>query len=347
MQKEITFGNRRLPITKLAPMCKQISFMLSAGIPIKSAIDVLAKTDKNLQHVLEGIMRGESFSQSLKYTGRFPVFMCNMCKIGEASDNLPKVMILLANYYEETLKNREEIKSALMYPAIVAIMMIAVVMAAILYILPSYALMFEASDVPLPTLTQSLLTVSHVLAARWFLLFLGIIAIIATTIALAHTAQGKSCYQFALLHIPPFSIVYRQSINLHIIQLLSILLQSGQPLGDAVLAVSEAIPNKQVAYDLQQIAAKLQEGNAFWGLLDTVSYIDKQTVSMAQVGEETGDMATIFEHASKYSQYQFAQMSQRLNKLVEPIVTLILGLLVGLIMLSILLPTFAMTEVIG
>jgi len=125
------------------------------------------------------------------------------------------------------------------------------------------------------------------------------------------------------------------------------MLESGQPLSEAVLAVSSIIPNKQVAQDLQQVAAGLQEGASFWMLLGEVAYMDPNLINMARIGEETGNMPQVFTHASEYSRYQFKQMSLRLNKLVEPAVTLVLGLVLGLVMLSIILPTFAMTELVG
>jgi type IV pilus assembly protein PilC len=136
-------------------------------------------------------------------------------------------------------------------------------------------------------------------------------------------------------------------INLHIVQAMYLLLQSGQPLPDAVLAVSNITANKRIARDLQRLAAGLQEGEAFWRLLEAIPYIDPMVSSMARVGEETGNMPEVFEHAVDYSRHKVRQMSGRLNKLVEPAITLVLGLVLGLVMLSIILPAFAMTELVG
>jgi len=338
----------------LAELCKQMSFMLGAGVTIKSVVMVLAGSQSknrymqsSFSRVLEGIMEGESLSGALEDSGYFPEFMCSMCRIGEMSDNLPGVMAALADYYQEMARSRDEIKSALLYPFVVAVLMLAMILIAVLYVLPHYALMFAMSDVPLPVLTQALLNISAVLMNQWWLVLPVVLSVIITVTVFVRSTIGRSLIEYTLLYLPPISKVYRNMVSFHIVQAMSLLLQSGQSLLDAVLAVSSIVPNKRVARDLQQVAAGLQEGTDFWQLLDAVPYIDPAVSSMARVGEETGNMAEVFEHASEYSRHKSRQISRRLNKLVEPSVTLVLGLLLGLVMLSIILPTFAMTELVS
>ena len=339
----------------LAELCRQMSFMLEAGVDLKEALRVLASASSknkasktkvatyNLQLVLDKIMDGKSLSLALEETGYFPVFMYNMCKVGEISNNLPKVMTLLADYYGETARNREELKSALLYPAIVAVMMFAMIVMAVLFILPNYALMFEVSDVPLPVLTQVLLGISDLLITRWYAVLpvAGLVIIMPT--ALIRTKTGRDWYEFLLLHTP----VYKRAINLHIAQAMELMLHSGQPLTDAVLVVSSIIPNNRVQQDLRKAAAGLQEGAVFWMLIDNISYIDPIAVSMSRVGDEVGNMELVFSYICDYNRHRFKQMMGRLNKLAEPVITLVLGIVLALVMLSIIMPTFAMMEFVG
>jgi len=334
------FEDRQLSGVALAEMCRQMSFMLGAGITIRSVINVLAESSVklrgSLRSVMEGILRGESLSRALENTEVFPPFMCNMCRIGEMSDNLPRVMALLADYYEESARNRDEIIAALMYPAVVSVMMLGMILAAVLFVLPNYALVFAASDVPLPVLTRALLAFSDLLITRWWLVLPMAALLIAAFVYFLKTRT----FELLMLKIS----IYRQMVSLHIVQAMALMLQSGQPLPDAVLAVSGIVSNRQISQDLQRLAMGLHEGSAFWMLLTRLPYIDPIVVSMARVGEETGDMAQAFEHAGEFCRHRFTQMSRRLNKLVEPLVTLILGFVLGLVMLSIILPTFAMTD---
>ena len=352
-ERELFRKKKQANTATLAELCRQISFMLGAGVGLRAVMTVMAegaggKKNPYLQHALrkalDGIVMGESLSDAFESTGFFPSFMCNMCRIGEMSNDLPRVMALLADYYEESSRNRDEIRAALMYPAIVSLMMLAMILVAVLFVLPHYALVFAVSGVPLPLLTRVLLGISDVIMNQWWLVLPAVLLIMLVPAAFLRTNSGRSCYEFCLLNLPPVSAVYRQMVSLHIVQAMAMLLQSGQPLADAVLAASGIIPNKRVALDLQQVAAGLQGGAAFWMLLGNIPYIDPAVISLTRVGDETGNMAQIFNHALEYCRYKFQRMSKQLNKLVEPVITLVLGLVLGLVMLSIILPTFAMTD---
>ncbi|MCL2399116.1 MAG: type II secretion system F family protein [Defluviitaleaceae bacterium] len=353
-ERDLFGKDRQATPVMLSELCQQIAYMMDAGVSIKDALIVLTDNPTknrsmqiNLQAALDGILGGNSLSRSLEETKYFPEFMCNMCRMGELSNDLTNVMFLLADYYGETARNREEIKSVMLYPAIVTVMMLAMILVSVLYVLPHYALMFEVSDVPLPVLTQVLLGISDLLITQWWLVLSITILVIMLPPIFLRTSTGRSWSEYVMLYIPPFSVVYRQMINLHIVQSMSLLLQSNRPLAEAVLAVSSIIQNKKVKYDLQKIVAGLQEGNDFWILISKVDYIDPIVISMARVGAETGNMAQVFNYACTYSRYRFQQMTRRLNKLVEPTITLVLGLILGMVMLSIILPTFAMTELVG
>lgn len=342
--------------TELAPLCRQISFMLNAGVSLKAIMTVLTESPgtsrsrrKNrilktsLRSALESIMSGESLALALERPGYFPVFMCRMCRIGELSGNLPKVMELLSDYYEERSRNRDEIMSALLYPAVVSAMMFAMILVAVFYVLPNHALLFDISDEPLPAITQGLLSFSAFIINSWFLIVPFLILSIAAPMVFVRTEWGRFLFESALLRIP----LYRQMVNLHIIQALALLLKSGQPLSDSTLAASGIMTNKIVAGNLQQVSVGLQQGAAFWILLGDFFYMDPAAVSMAKVGEETGNMSLAFEYASEYSRHRFRQMSRQFNKMVEPAITLVMGLLLAIVMLAIILPAFAMTDLAG
>ncbi|MCL1997375.1 MAG: type II secretion system F family protein [Turicibacter sp.] len=353
-EREISLrrGSAKANQKYLGTLCRQMAFMLGAGISIKQIILILSEGKGNplksaLVRVHENIINGESLSSALEMTGVFPKFMCKMCRVGEKSDDLPKIMNLLANYYEDMSNNMNEIKAALMYPAIVGVMMIAMIFVAVLFVLPNYAMLFEDSDAALPFLTQALLNISDALMTYWYLILPGVMLIIIAFMLFFRMELGQRISGYIKLNMPPISTIYRQVVNLHIIQTLAILTHSAIYLPEAVLAVSEIVDNRRIEVDLRNIARKLQEGEIFSRLIGKLPYIDPIATNMARVGEETGDMAEVLEKAADYSRYQFAQMSKRINKLIEPIITVVVGLIMGIIMLAIILPSFAMTELVG
>jgi len=125
------------------------------------------------------------------------------------------------------------------------------------------------------------------------------------------------------------------------------LMRTGQPLVESVLAASSVVENSYVRDDMQRVAAGIEGGAAFWMQLANVTYINRLLISMARVGEETGDLPKTFEYVRRYANRQFEIMTRGLNKLIEPIITIILGVLLGAVMLSIILPTFALTDLVG
>ena len=352
-ERDLFAGRAKPRASGIAEICRMTGIMLESGINLKQVILVLANGSKDkklkscLDTTLDGIEKGGTLSDSLAASEYFPAFVCDMCHVGELSNRLPKIMTLLADYYEEVAKNRDEIKSALMYPAIIAVMMFLLIVAAVLYVLPHYALIFETSDAPLPALTQTLLGFSGFVTGNPLLSLLSLAAVIMLPALFLRSKPGKLGLERILLKAPFISDIYKQKINLHISQVMALFLESGRPLAEAVLSLAGTLPNSIIQNDFQKLSAGLQEGLSFWPQLEGLGYIDPLIVNMCKVGEETGNMAKVFNHAHNYSRDKLRRTTGRLNKLAEPVVTIILGLVLGLVMLAIIMPTFAMTEFIG
>jgi len=336
--------NRMVSAKELAELCRQTAFMLGAGVPLKGALEVLVERYSGLQLVLDMIMRGESLSRALENAGNFPAFMSNMCRIGELSDNLPQVMAHLADYYEQIQRTKDELGATLMYPAIVAAAMLVTIVVAVTFVLPQYAMIFAASGVALPVFTQWLLDASNAITTGWYWIIPAFVLVLLMPVIIYRHTRGRRVFEYAFLYMPVVSGIYRQVVNLRIVQAMTLLLQSGMSLEASVLAVAQITDNSIVKQDLENIVAGLSEGAIFWSQLAATAYIDPLLISMARVGEESGNMAQSFKYAHIYSTHQFEQMSRRLNKLVEPVITLTLGLFLGIVMLSIILPTFALTD---
>jgi type IV pilus assembly protein PilC len=173
---------------------------------------------------------------------------------------------------------------------------------------------------------------------------LGIAAIALTgaSIVFFRSANGKWLASNARLT----SSIYRQGVNLRITQSLSLLLSSGQPLAEAVAACADTDENIRVRRDIRSVASGLAEGRAFWELLSEIRYIDPLFISMARVGEETGRLPLSLEKCEQSFEHMQSFTIRRLNKLIEPAITIILGLLLGVVMLSVILPAFSLTEII-
>jgi type IV pilus assembly protein PilC len=333
-----------VPLHDLAVFCRKLAFLLDAGVPLKTAVSVIseqspAKAFKGkLSEVHAYIMRGDGLSNALKATGLFPAFLYGLVAVGELTARLPKVAGQLADYYERQAKIRDELKAAMVYPAAATCLMLLVMAVAVTYVLPNYGRVFAASDVPLPAATQALLNASGFIAAHPY----GVPALMVLIIAGIAVFLKSNTADRLRLFVP----LYRQVTNLRFTQAMSLMLSSGQPLAAAVLACAQVFENKSVKRDMVLAASGLNEGRAFWEALAQVAYIDPLLTDMIRVGEETGRLPQTMEKCQWYFTQAYVQSLKRASKLIEPVITVVLGLLLGFLMLAIILPTFALMDVV-
>jgi len=347
----LTFGKRQgrsLPLRDLAVFCRKAAFLLNAGLPIKAAMPILcAQTPGRalklvVSDVHKRVMQGESFSNSIKAAVVFPSFMCGYVDIGEKTAQLPKVCAQLADFYEQQAAIKDELTAAMMYPIAVSLMMLGVIVLAVTLVIPGYADMFAASGVPLPALTSMLISLSDFFAANWLAVLVGLIATVIAAAFLLRSGKGRALSSRVKLRIP----LLRQSANFRLVQAMSLLLSSGISISQAIPLCREVMDNVRVREDLLKLSANVGSGMAFWAALERINYIDPMLVGLARVGEETGSLPQTIEKCHGYFEATYKHNLRRLNKLIEPVITLVLGIILAAVMLAVVLPTFELATVI-
>jgi len=341
---DIFFHNRKktIPISSLALFCRKISYLLEAGLPIKSALPILQvqslgmAVNATVSQVHKHILQGISFSDALKMEKGFPDFMISYIAIGEKTAQLAKVCEKLADYYEQQEQIRKELFATLMYPAAVLLMMLAVITLAITIVLPGYANIFDASDIALPMVTEILLNVSAFFTRNTFFILCGTIALIAVIITLFKSQMGKKTLAAIQLRVP----ILRQGINFHLAQSLSLLLNSGVNVSDSIPLCIDLVNNIHIKNELDQLSQNLSKGADFSASLKLVPHIDPLLYDMAHVGEKTGNLPQAMEKCCNYFAINYRHNINRINKLIEPVITLVMGILLALLMLAVVLPTF-------
>ena len=349
----VTRKTGRLSNEEVSLFCRKLSFMLDAGIPVRNALPSFSesfaerrggsrKMKKIIGELHTRVLRGEGFAAACSSSGAFPDFMCGLCSVGEASASLPLVAGLLTDYYEQRSRAANEIKAALIYPAAVAVMMLAVMAVAAAFVLPEYARVFAASGAELPAATKAALTAAD-FVSNYFVHILVCAALAAAGVFLfARNPRGKKFLSRLALH----SSLYQRNLNLIFARSLYILLSSGLRLTDAVRKCAESVANARASEYIIQIAAGLEEGKPFWRLLGEVYFFDPLFSEMARVGEETGRLAQSIEKCQNYFARELSHSINRFNKLLGPAITVALGLLLLLLALVVLLPTFSLIDVI-
>jgi len=338
---------RKLSSKHLSVFCRKMAFLLDAGLTMKSAMPILAEQAPGsvysvILNMHKRVMQGESFSRAMKSTKIFPPFMCGYVAIGEQTGQLPKVCNQLADYYEKQLKMKDELTAAMMYPVAVTLMMLGVIVFAVTMVLPGYTQIFATSNVSLPFITAALLSASNFLARNAILILVGIVAVTVAFATFLRSTRGRDIWMKAQLKIP----LMQQWVNLHIAQVLSLILFAGMSVSTAIPLCSQIVGNAKVSKDLKQLSAHLDGGEAFWISLERIPYIDPLLVDLARVGEETGNLCQTMDKCYNYLDTNYSHTIRKLNKLVEPIITLVMGILLAIIMLAIVLPTFELATAI-
>ena len=344
------FKRRHTPKASLREIpifCRKMSFLLGAGIHIKSALSIVSEQlpgrgiSRHMSGLNARVQQGESFSQAAKATGAFPAFFHGFVAIGEAAARLPQVMEQLADFYEDQAQTRDELTAVLVYPIAVTIIMLGVIIMAVTLVLPGYSRIFAATGVPLPPLTRGLLHISDFLTANALWVIVGMIAAFAAAALFIRGNRGQNIVAAAKLRIP----IVRQGVNFRLTQALHMLLSAGLPVSQALPLAEGVMDNIHVRRDLNKISTQLEMGKPFWEALQGVTYIDPLLVGLARVGEETGYMTQTMEKCQNYYAQAYKKSIRRLSKLVEPIITLILGIGLGIIMLAVILPTFELATI--
>jgi type IV pilus assembly protein PilC len=339
-------GGKKIPLRDLAVFCRKTAFLLDSGLQIKEAIPILCEqTSGALGNVLpkihSDILQGESFSHALKTAGA-SVFMCGYVKIGERTARLPEVCSRLADFHEAQAQTEEELHATMIYPAAVATMMLCVIVMAVTFVLPGYSQIFDASGVALPQFTSILLRASDFLSRNIFFVLVVIFFVVASGGFFFRGEKGRALSARLKLKIP----ILKQRLNCDLTQALSMLLASGLSVSDALPMCADMTNSPIVRRDLSNLSAKVNSGAAFWRALQEISYINPLLVELARVGEETGNLPRAMEKCSAYFEASYRHALRRLNKLVEPAITLILGVVLAAIMLAIILPTFELATAI-
>jgi len=341
------FSGKKISLNELVIFCRKVFYMLNAGLRIEEALLTLQKQKFSaglnlaISQLYTGILVGESLQASLQKTNFFPPFVAAYVAIGEETAELAQVFEKLADYYEERAKTRKEVVSALVYPCTVMLMMLGVVVLAMVTVLPGYARIFEASDITLPVITEYLMRLSAFFVRNGLVIFIITVAVILLTLLFARSKEGANVLAVISLKIP----ILRKGINYNFAQALSLMLNSGILVSDAVPLCANIMGNTVVKENLYSAHALMVSGNDFSVAMKKMPYIDTMLTDLAQIGEETGELPTLMKKCSEYIATDYKDSLKRLTKLIEPMLTIAMGVLLALLMLAVVLPTFELATV--
>jgi general secretion pathway protein F len=345
------FAHRRVPRKAVGLVTRELATLLGAGVPLDRSLEILIDlADKEavrklLVRVLDGVRGGSSLAEAMAAQGGgFPPFYVSMVRAGESGGALDSVLARLADFLEKSQALRENIRSALIYPAILLVMAGASVVVLLTVVVPEFKPLFEDAGEALPAATRVIVAVGEVFARSWWAMGLAVVALAWLLRRQLANPSFRYRWDGLALRLPLFGDLVKKIQLARLSRTLGTLLQNGVALLGALGVVKETMGNAVMARAIETVAARLKEGQGLAGPMTATQVFPDLALHLVRVGEETGQLEDmLFKLADIYDR-EVERTVQRLLALLVPILTIGLGILIAVIIASVLVAFLSVNE---
>ncbi len=326
------FGTKELSFC-----CRQLSAMLTSGLTLVKAIDILTKEQENekakaiWQDIYENVQKGESFSSTLEmHAGSFPNFLISMVSAGESSGSLDVIMTRMSDHYAKENKLKNTVKSAMVYPVILAVLCIVIVMFLFIFIMPTFIDMYEDKS-QMPAITKALDAISKFLRKRWYFVIAIVIGLVVFIKYALKVPKWRYKLDRLLIKGPAFGPLMTKIYTGRFARTLSNLYSSGIPMVECLQKASAILGNSYVDEKFEEVIDEVKQGETLSAAITRTEIFETMFCSVIYVGEESGALDSILEKTSDYYEEESDSAVQRLVSLVEPLLLIFMGLIIGLV----------------
>lgn len=347
-------ASKKVKIDDLVVFSRQLATMVDAGIPILGSLDVLAQQaeSKALKEVLlkvrDDVEVGLSLSGAFsKHPKAFSTLYISMIKAGESSGMLDEILDRLATYLEKSSALQKKIKSALVYPAVVTAMALAITVLLLVKVIPVFKTVFAGFGATLPTPTLILITVSDVFR-KFFPILLGVLILIGFIIRhYIRTEKGRLQFDRWLLRLPVFGVLFTKVAVSKFTRTLSTLVRSGVPILASLEVVARTCGNRVFELAIEDVRTGVREGESIALPLEKSKVFPPMVVKMISIGEQTGELEKMLGKISDFYDEQVDATVSGLTSLIEPLIIAFLGIVIGGIVICMFLPIFRISSIIN
>jgi len=332
---------------QLSVFTRQLATLVDAGLPLLRGLRILLKQEKNpsLREAIaamgESVEGGSTLSESLGQHPRiFDKLFVNMVKAGEAGGVLEIVLARLAEFMEKAEKIKNKIKSAMIYPIVVLFAAVCILVFLLLNVIPKFAEIFEdlLGDEPLPVLTRFVISVSDLVARRWFVFVLVVVAVVVVLKLVRRTEKGGYFIDKVKFKLPVFGTLVSKTAIARLSRTLGTLLNSGVPILQALNIVRDTSGNEVVARAIQHVHDSVKEGESMAMPMGSAGVFPDIVVSMVDVGEETGALPDMLLRVADNYDDEVDNAVEGLTSVIEPIMIILLAIIVGTIVIAMFVP---------
>jgi type IV pilus assembly protein PilC len=347
---ELTIGNP-VKLQHFVIYLRQFATLIKAGVTVVEATEILAvQTEskalkKALIAVEQDLREGNPYSDSVaKHKKIFNSMFINMVKAGEVAGNMDETLEKLADDFEKQHDTVSKVKSALTYPAVIGVLAIGAVIFLLVGVVPTFVTMFEDMGAELPGITKFVLNASGFMQSFWWLIFLIIIAFVFTIIYMKKNKKTKYYLDYFLLRMPIFGNMLQKAALARMMRTLSSLFSSSVPILQAMSIVEKVVENEVIARVIRESRNSLEKGRSMTEPMMNHWAFPPLVTQMISIGESTGALDSMLSKIAEFYEKEVEQGTDRLKSLIEPIMIVFLAGIVGVIVLSIMMPMFSMFD---
>ena len=355
ISKVKTARKRRITQEDITVFTRQLATMMKAGLPLMQAFEIVARGHSNpsmtemLMQVRSDVEQGSALGKSFsKYPKYFDRFYCNLVSAGESGGVLESLLDKLAVYKEKTQAIKKKVKTALTYPIAIIVVAIALIFIMMMFVLPAFKEVYANMGAELPDLTQLVMSLSDLFVDYgWIMLILLIVSAFGLYKLHEKSPTFQKRIDALILRLPVFGAIVRKATIARWARTTSTLFAAGVPLVEVLDSVAGASGNILYEEATQDIRAKVTQGLSLTSSMQSTDMFPNMVIQMAAIGEESGSLDDMLNKAAEFYEDEVDNSVSRLSALMEPIIMVVLGSLIGILLIAMYLPLFNLGNVVG
>ncbi len=347
-------AQNRVKQDDIIAFCQQLAVMLETGVPLSESLESLAKQtkQKEFREVLHGIhddvCGGEALSTALARRRRvFPRIVVSLVRASELSGTLPMMLERVASYLARERKTMREVKGAMTYPMIMGFTAVVVTSLIVTFVLPRFAKIYEMRSATLPMPTKILMSISDGLLGTWMYWIPALVAIIITAVLWHRMPSGRSFFDWLKLKTPVVGPMFSQLYTTRASRTLSTLLAAGVGVLDAIGICRDVTNNVQFDRLWTEMENDVRNGHPISDAVFESKYVPSYVASMMASGERSGKLPAVMDRVASFTDEELESRVKSVSAMIEPLMILVMGGVVGGVAIAMLLPIFSMSKVIS
>lgn len=344
---------QRVTVKEQVIFARQLSVMIGANVPIVRALRILVRQTKNvhfkmiLSDVLDEVDGGAKLSAAMaRYPQVFNTFFVSMIRSGETTGKLDDVLVYLADQKEKDYGIVGRVRGAFIYPAVVLFAVLAVGVVMVVFVLPKLLTIFTEGGAELPVTTKMLIAVSNFTTKRWYVVIIIVLAIIIAFIWWRRTPGGRKALDIIKLRMPVGGKIFTMIYLTRLSRSLSTLLGSGVPISQALSITAEVVGNHVYQRIIEKTIHEVEDGNSITTVFVKSKQVPLMLAQMMAVGEQSGRLDQVLMKVAQFYENELDGLVRNLVSLIEPLILLLMGVGVGFMVSSILMPIYNVSNAI-